>query len=281
MKKKLLLIAVPVIAVLLVFLLFFKGGDFLTLPEKIAVDGYISVNPFFDEESGELVNFVNVAAANDSESAENNTFLWYLNRYDSVASYIELNISFDADKRPCLADSYDTVSENPVLFERILTHIAEQQDDQVGFVLNLCEYTYLESLNAAVCQQGLQGRTLITGVDENSLATVKKSFSKVPVLCDYDSDTKSSLARLKEMGADGIICSSGKLTKSLVDKARELELRIWVRCENEVYGTVKAMNYCVDGVVSSVPDVACMVRDSWGEQIIEDIKGVKEFYDLK
>lgn len=281
MKKKLLLIAVPVIAVLLIFLLLFKGGDCLTLPQRMAVDSYVSVNPFFDEESGEPLHFVNVAASNDSEAAEKNTFLWLLNRYDTDASYIELDIAFDAQKRPCLADSYDTVGEKPVLLERVLLYLAEQQDKETGFVLNLREYTYLEGLNAAICQEGLQARTVITGVDENALATVVKCFNDVPVLCDYDSGTKSSLMQLKEMGADGIICSSDKLTRSLANKAKELEMLVWVRCENEVFGTMKALSYCADGIVSSVPNVVCMARDSWGKQVVDDIKGVRDYYDLK
>ena len=101
------------------------------------------------------------------------------------------------------------------------------------------------------------------------------------IFCDYDSDTKSSLKELKELGADGIICSSDKLSKSLVKKAKEHDLRLWVRCENKVYDTIKAMYYCVDGIVSTEPDVACMIRDSWGENIIDDVKGVKESYNIK
>ena len=57
MKKK-LLIALPACVaalIMLAFLLFFKGGDMLTLPQRIEVDRLLSVNPFFDEETGELV----------------------------------------------------------------------------------------------------------------------------------------------------------------------------------------------------------------------------------
>ncbi|MBQ5825352.1 MAG: hypothetical protein IIW48_11180 [Clostridia bacterium] len=280
MKNKLLL-ALPAVAVLLVFLLFFKGGDRLTLPQRIAVNGYLSANPFFGEESGDLLHFVDVAAGNDSEATEKNTFLWFLNRCDGDATYVELDIAFDSDNRPCLADSYDTVGENPVLFERVLGHIGGLDYKEVRLVLNLREYTNLESLNAAICQNNMQRRTLITGVNEISLPAVVKCFNNVNILCDYDSHTKSSLEQLKELGARGIICSADKLTKSLADEAKELEMLIWVRCDNEVYGTLKAMNYCVDGVVSSVPEFACMVRDSWGDLLIDDIRGVKGYYDLK
>lgn len=283
MKKK-LLIALPVCLaalVLLAFLLFFKGGDMLTLPQRIAVDRFLSVNPFFDEETSEQTAFVHVANANNSPSTQKNSFLWFMNKYESSASYIELDVAFNKDKAPCLADSYEEANENSVALERILAHIEEKQDSDKGLMINLSEYSYLESLHATIGRADMQSRTVITGVNENSLIFVKNHLPEIPVLCDYKSDTKSSLEELKERGADGIICGSDKLTKSLIKKARELDLLVWVRCENEFYGTVKALNYCVDGIVSTEPEVACMIRDSWGENIINDVKGVKESYDIK
>ncbi len=283
MKKK-LLIALPASAaalILLAFLLFVKGSDKLTLPQRIAVDHYLSVNPFFDEETGEEKCFVLVATANNSESTQKNTFLWFLNRYESEASYVELDVAFDADKRPCLGDSYEEVGEEPVLLERVLFYIDEKEDKETGLIINLKEYTNLESLSACLYQNGMQRRTLITGVNERSLPSVKAFFSSVAVLCDYDSDTKSSLEELKEAGADGIVCSSDVVSKSLVNEAKELDMCIWVRCENEVYGTFKAMNCCVDGVISSAPEVACLIRDSWGKTVIDDVRSAGESYDLK
>lgn len=283
MKKK-LLIALPACVaalIMLAFLLFFKGGDMLTLPQRIEVDRLLSVNPFFDEETGEQISFVHVANANNSPSTEKNSFLWFLNKYESSASYIELDVAFNNEKIPCLADSYEAANENSVTLERILVYVNEQNDSERGFVVNLNEYSYLESLNGMICQMSMQNRTMITGVNEKALSSVKKFMPELSVLCDYDSDTKSSLKELKELGADGIICSSDKLSKSLAKKAKEHDLRLWVRCENKVYDTIKAMYYCVDGIVSTEPDVACMIRDSWGENIIDDVKGVKESYNIK
>lgn len=283
MKKK-LLIALPVCVlslILLAFLLFFKGADMLTLPQLIEVDGYLAVNPFFDEETGEEKAFVNVAAADNNEAAPKNSFLWFLNRYDKQAGYVELDIAFDSKGLPCLADSYEEALGDSVAFDRVLRHMYEKQDETTGLVVNLTEYSNLESLSAALCQNGFQRRAVITGVNELSVSSVKKYFREIPVLCTYDSDTKSSLEQLKELGADGIICPSDKVSKSLINKAKELDLLVWVRCENEFYGTVKAMNFCVDGVVSTVPEVACIIRDSWGENVIDDVKGIKDVFEIK
>ncbi len=283
MKNK-LLIALPACVaalILLAFLLLFKGGDMLTLPQRIEVDRLLSVNPFFDEATGEQIGFVHVATANNSPSTKKNSFLWFLNKYESPASYIELDVAFNKDKMPCLADSYEEANDNSVPLERILLHLNEQKDSDTGLVINLSEYSYLESFSAAICQMNMQRRTVVTGVNEKSLISVKKYLKEIPVLCDYDSDTESSLKELKELGADGIICSSDELSKSIVSKAKELDLRIWVRCDNKFYGTVKALSYCVDGVVSTEPEVACIIRDSWGENIIDDVKGIKESYNIK
>lgn len=283
MKKKLLIALAVCVAVLILlpFALFFKGGDMLTLPQRISVNRFLSANPFFDEETGEQTSFVHVANANNSPSTQKNSFLWFLNKYESSASYIELDVAFNSDKAVCLADSYEEANEDAVALERILVHLEENQDTQTGLVINLSEYSYLDSLYAAIGRAGMQSRIVITGVNENSLIFVKNHLTKIPVLCDYNSDTKSSLEELKTRGADGIICYSDDLSKSLVRKARELDLLVWVRCKNEFYGTVKSLNYCVDGIVSTEPEVACMIRDSWGKNIINDVKGVKESYNIK
>ncbi len=273
MNKK-LLIALPVCALLLIllaFAAFFKGTDTLTFFQKIHVNSMLSSNPFLDEETGDIINPVSVAAANDSNTAQTDTFLWFRNRYESDASHVELDIAFDRDGRAYLADSFDSVKPESVPFERVLAYIVENGDESTGFVINLCEYTSLGTLAANIEQLGLQYRTVIVGIDENALPVVRQYFGKTPLLCSYDSDTNSSLEELAEAGADGIICKSDKLTKSLVKKTEKLGLLLWVDCEDDLYDTVKAFDCCVDGIVSSEPDMASYIYGSWNENLIDEI----------
>ena len=279
MNKKLLK-ALPVCALLLIllsFLAFFKGADTLTFFQEIHVKSMVSSNPFIDEETGDIINSVSIAAANDSTNADSNSFLWFRNRYDSDATHVELNIAFDRSGVPYLADSFDSVNENSVPFERVLRHVVEQGDDETGFVLDLCEYTSLGTLAANIEQLGLQYRTVIVGVDENALTVVKYYFSKTPVLCTYDSDTDSSLEELAEAGADGIICDADKLSKSLVRKTEELGLLLWVDCGDSFYDTVRALDFCVDGIISDVPEMAIFIHGSWDKNLVSRVKSV--FYN--
>lgn len=274
MNKKLLK-ALPVCALLLIllgFLAFFKGADTLTFFQKIHVKSMLSSNPFVDEETGDIVNFVSVAAANDSTNTDSNSFLWFRNRYESDATHVELNIAFDRSGVPYLADSFDDVTKDSVPFERVLRHVVDQGDDETGFVLNLCEYTSLGTLVANIEQLGLQYRTVIVGVDENALSVVKYYFTKTPVLCTYDSDTDLSLKELAEAGADGIICEADKLTKSLVKETEELGLLLWVDCGDDFYDTVRTLNFCVDGIVSDVPEMAVFIHSSWDKNLINGVK---------
>lgn len=274
MNKKLLK-ALPVCALLLIllgFLAFFKGADTLTFFQEIHVKSMLSSNPFIDEETGDIINSVSIAAANDSTNADSNSFLWFRNRYDSDATHVELNIAFDRSGVPYLADSFDSVTEESVPFERVLRHVVEQGDEETGFVLNLCEYTSLGTLAANIEQLGLQYRTVIVGVDENALTVVKYYFSKTPVLCTYDSDTDSSLKELAEAGADGIICDADKLTKSLVRKTEELGLLLWVDCGDDFYDTVRALDFCVDGIVSDIPETAIFTHGYWNENLLPRVK---------
>lgn len=280
MKKK-LLIALPVCIILSViaFLAFHKGEDTLTYFQRKQVTEMFASVPFVDAKTGELIHPVAVAAANDSTGAEKNTFLWFLNRYDSVADYVKLDIAFSREGVPYLGESYDTVTQDSVKLERVFMHFLEQNDETTGLVLNLCEYTSLDLLSANIEQFGMQRRTIIVGVNEGSLSVVKHYFQKTAVLCTYDSDTESSLEELAKAGADGIVCAPDKLTDSLVTKADELGLIVWADCGDELYGTVKAMNFCVDGVISETPEMACYIFDAWcanveNADILADVVGI-------
>ncbi len=276
MNKKLLK-ALPVCALLLIllgFLAFFKGADTLTFFQEIHVKTMVSSNPFIDEETGEIINSVSFAAANDSTNADTNSFLWFRNRYESGATHVELNIAFDRSGVPYLADSFDSVNEDSVPFERVLRHVVEQSDDETGFVLDLCEYTSLGTLAANIEQLGLQYRTVIVGVDENALSVVTRYFAKTPVLCTYDSETKMTLEELSEAGADGIICKADKLSGALVKKARSLGLLVWVECDDDLYDTIRAFNFCVDGIITATPEIASYIYSSWNEELIKDIKSI-------
>ena len=251
MNKKLLK-ALPVCALLLIllgFLAFFKGADTLTVFQKLHVNSMISSNPFIDEETGEIINPVSFAAANDSTNADTNSFLWFRNIYESGATHVVLDIAFDRSGVAYLASSFDDVTAESVTFERVLGHAAEYGDGEIGFVLNLCEYTSLAGIAANIEQTGLQYNTVITGVNENALSVVTRYFAKTPVLCTYDSETKMTLEELSEAGADGIICKADKLSGALVKKARSLGLLVWVECDDDLYDTIRAFNFCVDGMV--------------------------------
>ena len=275
MNKKLLKKVLPVSALLLVVLLFsafIKGGDGLTFFQRINVKNYISTSPFYDEETGDVIYTVNVAAANDSDATPENSFLWFRNRYDSYANYVELNVAFGKDGTAYLADSFDGVTESSVPFDRVLEFIAEKGDKETGFIIDLHEYSSLESFSANICRSDLYGRTVIRGVDENSLQTVKAYFPKIPVICTYDSDTKSSVEELATAGADGIICSTDEFSPSLFERAKEQDLQVWVEDDGDVYGIFKAIHCGVDGIVSPNPDMINYIVGSWGETLLDELK---------
>ncbi len=273
MKKK-LLIALPVcvVAVVVLCLVFFtKGEGDMSLAQRIRADSFLSEQILYNEETGEPLREVFVAAANDSEAAPTDSFLWFRNRYDTVASHIQLNIAFGADGTAYLADSYDNVTESSVKLDRVVEFIFEKNDSERGLILNLCEYGNLAEFAAFSEAFGLEERSFVAGVDEISLASVSKYFREIPVLCTYSSDTVGSLEQLKERGADGIICDYSDFSPSFVRTAKEVGLTVWVNCEADIYATVKAVYYGADGIISSNPDMVSQCIQDWGfeENLLE------------
>lgn len=268
MKKKLLIIlpACALAAIFLCFLLCFKGQDNMTLIQRANAGRYLSKNIFIDDETGEKIRSVYVAAANDSEAAEADSFLWFRNRYESVATHVELNLAFDSEGTAYLADSFDSANESAVTFERVLRFVLDQEDTRTGFVLNLHEYTNIASVAANIESLELDGRTVITGVNENSVYAVSRYFRNTLVLCDYSGKNILTLEQLQERGADGILCSYKDFSPSLLKKAKEFNLQVWVNCEADLYGTIKAIYHGADGIISANPDAASYCVQRWGDE---------------
>ncbi len=243
----------------------------MTLIQRAKADSYLSENIFFDEETGEKIRTVNVAAANDSEAAEEDSFLWFRNRYESIATHVELNIAFDSAGVAYLANSFDSANESAVTFERVLRFVVGQEDTRTGFVLNLHEYTNIATVAANIESLELDGRTVITGVTENSVSAVSRYFRNTPVLCDYNSSNILSLEQLQERGADGILCSYKDFSPLLLKKAKELKMLVWVDCEAHLYGTVNAIYHGADGIISSKPDAVSYCAHNWGDERMLDI----------
>lgn len=266
MKKKLLIaLLVCVAAVVILCLVFFtKGAGDMSLAQRIRAGGFLSEQILYNEETGEPLREVFVAAANDSEAAQTDSFLWFRNRYDSVSSHVELNVAFGSDGTAYLADSYDSVTENSVKLERVLDFLSEKNDSYRGFLFNLCEYGKLADFAAFSEAFELKNRCFITGADELSVSSVSKYFREIPVLCSYSSDTVSSLEQLKERGADGIIFDFADFSPSLIKSAKKVGLCVWVDCGADIYATVKAVYYGADGIVSSNPDMASQCIQDWG-----------------
>lgn len=275
MKKK-LLIALPVCVLTIVILclvLFTEGKGDISLAQRIRADGFLSEKILYNEETGEPVRKVYVVAANDSEAAEKDSFLWFRNRYDSIASHIELNIAFGSDGTACLADSFDSVNENSVKLERVLGFVHEKNDLYKGFLFNLCEYSDVATFASTLEALELEKRSFIKGIDENSLSVISRYFRNIPVLCSYSSDTVSSIEQLKENGANGIICYYTDASPSLIRLAKESGLSVWVECEADIYVTVKAIYYGADGIISTNPDMVSHCIQDWGtdENLLETL----------
>ncbi len=279
MNKKLLIAssACVVFVVVICFLLFIKGGDSMNAFERSQVDRFLSVNPFIDEESGDVVRTVSIAAANNDESAERNSFLWFRNRYDQGTSHVLVNVAFNTDGKACLADSFAEANGNSVDFQRVVRQLIQEDDEQTGFVINLCEYGALRDFASTLGAFELERRSVVIGVNENALPVVSESLINVPVLCDYSSATKSSLEELKENGAAGIYCHTEDFSYTLLEKAKSLGMLVWVNCEDEIFGTLEAMYYLADGIVSSKPQMAVLAMDNWTPELADEL--AHEFSD--
>ncbi len=268
--KKALICVVSAVVLLVVSLLLFvyKGSDSVTFFQRQNINQYFASVPFEQDPGGNnILEPVAVACGTDGYPCD--TFLGARNQIDYATGYVHVKVAVTEENEVILAQGFTDYTEDSVRLSRVIKQLNDEYEEN-GIVVELSEYSRLGALNAVLVNRGMESNFVITGVNENAVSYVKSFLPYIKVLCDYDSENRLSLEQIKQLGADGILCKNGVFNASLLDKARELGLLVWVDCENDVYSTVSALKFGADGIITQIPDFVISVGMTWSEDVFED-----------
>lgn len=265
-KAVIVLVCVAVAVSGCYFLCFYKGKDEVTFIQRQYINQYLASSPFEQDENGKPI-LIPVAVASQTDGYGAGEFLGARNQIDYRTGCIEVKVAVTDSNAAVLAQSYADIGENPVELRRVIEQM--EKDSADALVVNLSEYSRLSAINYVLTNSSVQTSCVITGVDEYALEHVKASFPKVRVLCTYTKDSKRSLEAVKEAGASGILIQTDSINKSLISKAKELDLIVWADCAEDVYATVEAIKFSVDGIISSRPDFADAMVNAWHESTFD------------
>ncbi len=262
MRKKILISTAAVAgAVFICLMLFvFKGNDEMTFFQRQTVNQYLAASPFEQDESGNNKT-VPIAVAAGIDGYGFGEFLGVRNQIDYLSGCIEVKVAVTDKNEVVLAESYSAIKESPVSLSRVIAQLGERGK----LVVNLSEYSRLSAVNSAIINNGYLAESIVTGVDENAVEYVKRFFPKVKVLCDWNGENERSLEDIASAGADGVLCTQEVFDKKLVEKARDLDLAVWVNCAEDIYTTVEALKFGAAGIITLRPDFAMSVSRDWNE----------------
>lgn len=263
------LVCVCCVAVLLAaaygFLLH-KGSDCLTFIQRRELNGYLASG--LSRSGGDMMTpDVRVAVACGTDGYEPGSFLGARNQADYKTGSVHLKVSADAEKQPVLSGGFADIGEESV---SLLRAFEELEKSKVYFlVLELSEYTALPYIDAFLVNTGYTEKTVITGVYQSALATVREQMPHCTILCDYSDENILTLEQIAQLGADGIICSGKALNADVFTQAEQLGLIVWADCSDDVYSTVKALWLDPQGLVTKLPYLADGLRSGWHEENFE------------
>lgn len=268
LKKALICFCSAAVVLVLCLLLFvYRGSDEVTFFQRQNINQFFAAEPFEKDAGGNNI-LMPVAIASGTDDYPSDTFLGARNQIDYATGYIEVKVAVTQENEVVLAESYTSFTEESVRLSRVISQLAEEYENY-GMVIELSEYSRLSYVNAVLVNRNMITRSVITGVNENAVSYVKEFFPQTRVLCDYDGKNRLSLEDIKDRGADGILCSGEAFNDTLLNKAKELGLLVWVDCGSDVYATVKAMKFGSDGIITDRPQFVISLGMMWNEEMFE------------
>ncbi len=274
MKKKGIIIGCAAAAAVLAAVLFcalvpcFHG---LTAFQTADVKSFMKSNPFYAVKEEDRA-MLPVAAAVGTNGYDTNTFVGSRIQMETQPDYIEVNLAVDADGRLVLADSYFEAGKDSIEARRVAESLLKTTG-HTSLLVNLAEYTSLNTVAALVTASDRLSNAVIRGVDENTISYVRSYFPSHTVLCEYSHRNKLSLQEIKAQGADGIYCSASMLSAHFAKKVHDAGLVLWVNCKDSAYSIIKTTSMAgyVDGLVTEDPALALAMQRSWSYERFKQI----------
>lgn len=245
MKKKIIIAACVVSAVVLIIVSAFLISDYLKLKQ-------------YKNTPLSLPEGFTVTAHTGCEGTEENS-IEFLNKAVGLGvEIIEFDISFDAEGNPVLA--HDKPKGGEVSLEEAFRIVKE--NPQINVNVDIKETTALDKIEKCAVEQGVLEQIFFTGVKDEFVQAVQEQTENIPYYLNVNvnkrkaadnSYLKEICNKVKESGAIGINFNYKNATKELVDYFHNegLLVSIWtVDSEKDMH---KILTFAPDNITTRNP----------------------------
>lgn len=204
-------------------------------------------------------NFALTASAN-SEDAAKNSLQAIRHAVDDGAYAVELNIAFDENAVPYLADGSDYITEQSVSLETVLTKSASRT--YLRFLLVLHNYAPSDTLYALLRDFNLLDRVILCGFTPDTLCVQKSIYSRFKLCMDVDSTftdlSNEAICRQLQtdafnLGASYLRCNVSAATASLSATLRTGTIGLILDHVETEYDMFRALSLNPAAVVTTHP----------------------------
>lgn len=259
-KKRIILIAVLIFAVVAAAVIA-AGFAYSGAAEARAIEARVL-------ESAPIDSSVAVSALPGCMNTEKNSYLSARTAANSRADIIELNIAFQADGTPVLAESFKEAEKAGVTLKQVFEYTAENKS--LVFHLKLCELSDIPALCELIAEYSLQQRCFFVGVNTNNLKFIERqSGGEIMIFVDIEppknKNKEAEYYNNFNMAAQsgslaGYRCKAEKLNGGIKDYLDMQSFPLCITGANSRSDIFKAIDFSISGfsiiISTEQPDVA-------------------------
>ena len=220
-------------------------------------------------ESG-IITTKNGFAGNDR-----NSLLYVRAAVQNNADCIEIDLCFDEEGNPFVAESADKISESTMPFEYLVSLISEEinasSQRKHSLNIHLEDASDIRKVTEIIKRYNMEELCFFTGVSINKASYIRQN-SSIPFYLDYEIDKSkaenpeyaaSIVNEVSSSGGIGINCTADSFSSTLMNLFKESWLKISfydVETELEI---IEALQFSPNQIITSNPKLVRSILTEW------------------
>lgn len=207
-------------------------------------------------------NFTLAASVNSFDTVKNT--LQSARKNVSSGSYaLELNVAYDTDGTPYLADGADYITPASVKLESIFKEFRDST--YLRYIIRLTNRTTEPSLTELAVQYGLTGRIMLIGFTEDELADTAALYGNFKICISLDTSVSKmsnhdkcleTLQAYVDEGVSGVSCRLSDVSDAFCEAISETrQLRFVLEDVNSNYDMFHALSLNPNIVITEHPEI--------------------------
>lgn len=216
-----------------------------------------------------------ITSENGCNNLKKNSLVYVKAALQSDVDCVEVDVCFDDEGKPYIAESADKIDENTMPLEYLISYFYEQTTKPGSrphhLNLHLTDAANLEEVGRIVESYEMTEYCFLTGINVNQAKYVRTSCT-LNFYIDYEIDKSRVddpeyhsliLADLGRTGAIGINCKIDNFTMGLSTMLKENWYKISFYGVEDELDIIKAISFYPNQIITSNPEYARLILVEW------------------